>query len=115
MRHKGFNVTVNTPTPCANGTYNNLPLPEYPAKDHVNGGTISTYVESQVGKQFSIGVENESSHDASVVFYVDGQMASVLLCYAKPKHNVINCLGVQPQAGLLQRFVFSKAMLSGII
>jgi hypothetical protein len=113
MKHRGFNATVNTPTSCANG-YNNLPLAEYPAKDAVHENAITTYVEAHIGKQFSISVENESTHDASVVFYVDGQMASVLLCYAKPKHNVVNCLGVQPEAGLLQRFVFSKANLSGL-
>ena len=112
MRLKGFKVTVNTPTRCANGS-NNLPLQEYPAKDAVQENTVSTYLESYVGTQFSISVENDSMHDASVVFFVDGQMASVLLCYAKPKYNVVTCLGVQPQAGLLQRFVFSKATLSG--
>lgn len=112
MRFKGFKVTVNTPTVSAHGS-TNLPLPEYPTKDSIHDNTISTYVESHVGKQFSISVENESLHDASVVFYVDGQMASVLLCYAKPKYNIVNCLGVQPQPGLLQRFVFSKANLSG--
>ena len=112
MRLKEFNVTVNTPTLCAGG-HRNLPLPEYPAKDAVHENKTSTYVESQLGKQFSISVENDSVHDASVIFYVDGQMASVLLCYAKPKFNIVNCLGVQPQAGLLQRFVFSKATLSG--
>jgi len=113
MKHNGFTVTVDSPTACAQG-YNNLPLPEYPAKDAVHDNVISTYVEARIGKQFSISVENESTHDASVVFYVDGQMASVLLCYAKPRHNRVSCLGVQPEPGLLQRFVFTKANLSGM-
>jgi hypothetical protein len=113
MKYKGFNVTVNSPTACANG-YNNLPLREYPAKDPVHENVISTYLEAHIGKQFSISAENDSPHDASVVFYVDGQMANVLLCYAKPRHNIVSCLGVQPEPGLLQRFVFSKAYLSGL-
>ena len=113
MKYKEFIVTVNTPTQCAGGYFKNMPLTEYPSKHPVENSTVTTYVPSHPGKLFSISVENGSLHDASVVFYVDGQMVSVLLCYAKPKYHVVNCLGVQPQAGLLRRFVFSKAILSG--
>lgn len=113
MKYKEFEVTVRTPALCAGGYYKDMPLIEFPPKYPVENNTISTYIPSSVGKLFSITVENESTHDASVVFYVDGQMTSVLLCYAKPKYNVVNCQGVQPQAGLLRRFVFSPVSLSG--
>jgi hypothetical protein len=113
MKYKGFNVTVNTPALCPGAYYKDMPLTEYPSKYPIENNTMTTYIPSNVGKMFSIAVENETQNDTSVVFFVDGQMASVLLCYAKPKHNIVNCQGVQPQAGLLRRFVFSRATLSG--
>jgi hypothetical protein len=109
MKLRDFKVTVNT---FAHGLANTA-LEEYASKQTISDNTISSYIASQVGQQFFILVENEHDHDASVVFYVDGQMASVLLCYAKPKHNSVFCLGVQPEAGLLRRFVFSRATLTG--
>ena|ERR1700734_3605977 len=114
MKYKEFQVTVRTPALCTGGYYKDMPLTEFPPKYPVENNIISTYIPSSAGKLFSVAVENESTHDASIVFYVDGQMASVLLCYAKPKYNIVNCQGVQPQAGLLRRFVFSRVSLSGI-
>jgi hypothetical protein len=89
-------------------------LQEYPSKEApIQGNSASAYIASQPGLQFSIWVRNECGHDASVVFYVDGQMASVLLCYGRPQQNLIVCRGIQPEAGLLRRFVFQKANLTG--
>jgi hypothetical protein len=108
MRFKDFNVSVHR---CIRGQLQSPALQEYPGRQ--DDSTCSAYIASKAGEQFAITVENEGDKDASVVFYVDGQMASVLLCYARPKHNTVVCCGVQPQAGLLRRFVFSKATLSG--
>jgi hypothetical protein len=74
---------------------------------------VAAYVPSRVGERFSIAVENHSLNDATCIFYVDGQMASVLMCHAKPKYYMVNCQGVQPQPGILRRFVFSRATLTG--
>ena len=108
MRFRGFNVSVHR---TVQAQLQSPALQEYPGKQHDN--TCSAYIASKAGEQFAITVENESDKDASIVFYVDGQMASVLLCYTRPKHNMVVCCGVQPQAGLLRRFVFSKATLTG--
>ena len=97
---------------CIHGQLQSSTLQEYPGKQQDK--TCSAYIAAKAGEQFAIAVENESDKDASVVFYVDGQMTSVLLCYARPKHNTVVCCGVQPQAGLLRRFIFSKATLTGI-
>ena len=113
MKYKEFTVTVKASSQCAQGILKTTPLQEYPPKQPTNGNTISTYIASIPGQQFSITVDNHNSHDASVVFYVDGQMASVLLAYAKPRHNSVTCYGVQPKAGLLRRFVFQRATFTG--
>jgi hypothetical protein len=115
MKYKGFNVTVHTSLPQT-GSEIQKPtvLTEYPPKEPLSNNIKSTYIASQAGQQFSIHVENGSDSDASVIFYVDGQMASCLLCHAKPKHNSVMCYGVQPEAGLLRKFVFRKAPLTGI-
>ena len=116
MKYKEFNVTVHTSLPqTGTGIQNTTPLPEYPPKEPLSNNIMSTYIASQAGQQFSVHVENESDSDASVLFYVDGQMASCLLCYAKPKYNSVICQGVQPQAGLLRKFVFRKATLTGTL
>lgn len=114
MKYKGFVVTVHTSLLQA-GTeiQKTTALTEYPPKEPLSNNVKSTYIASQAGQQFSIHVENESDSDASVLFYVDGQMASCLLCYAKPKYNSVICHGVQPEAGLLRKFVFRKATLTG--
>jgi hypothetical protein len=104
MKFKDFCVSVRT----LNGA-----APEYPSKCTA-ANTVSSFIPSRAGERFSISVENNDLHDASCIFYVDGQMTSVLLCYAKPKHNVVFCQGVQPQPGILRRFVFSKATLTGM-
>ena len=107
MRFRDFKVTVHR---SAQGQLQS-PLHEYPGKEYDN--VTSAYIASKAGEQFAIMVENEGELDASVVFYVDGQMASVLLCYGKTNHNTVICYGVQPQPGLLRRFVFTRAMLTG--
>jgi len=84
-------------------------VPEYYTKHQPN--VVETYIASQEGREFSIIAENHSKMDASVIFYVDGQMANCLLCYKDGKSVV--CAGVQPQAGLLRKFVFQKATLTG--
>lgn len=113
MKFKDFNVTVHTPSgESVSVTQKTTALPEYPPEDPVQGNIISTYIASQIGSQFSIVTENHTQSDASVVFYVDGQMACCLLCY-KNNGSVV-CAGVQPQAGLLRKFVFRKATLTGI-
>ena len=114
MKYKDFNVTVHTSLPrTETGIQNTTPLTEYRPKEPLSNNIISRYIASQPGQQFSIHVENESDSDASVLFYVDGQMASCLLCYAKPKYNSVICHGVQPRAGLLRKFVFRKVTLTG--
>jgi len=113
MKFKDFTVTVTASTQCPQGILKSVALEEYPSKQPFQGNTAFSYIASQDGKRFSICVENDSANDASVVFYVDGQMASVLLCYAKPKYSLVTCYGVQPQAGLLRRFVFKRAALTG--
>lgn len=85
-------------------------LPEYYTMHKPN--VIEGYIASQEGCEFSIIAENYSKTDASIIFYVDGQMASCLLCYKDGKSVI--CAGVQPQAGLLRKFVFRKATLTGM-
>ena len=104
MKFKDFIVTVST----AQGT-----SLEYPPDPNVSANTVSTHIASRAGEQFSIVAQNDGIHDASCIFYVDGQLTSVLLCYARPKDNMVQCQGVQPAAGVLRRFVFSKATLTG--
>jgi hypothetical protein len=113
MKYKGFNVTVHTSPQAGTGIQKTTVLTEYPPNEPLSNNTLSTYIASQAGQQFSIHVENESDSDASILFYVDGQMASCLLCHAKPKHNSVVCHGVQPEAGLLRKFVFRKVNLTG--
>jgi len=103
MKFKNFCVSVRTH--AFGAAY------EYPSKSTA-ANTASSFIPSRAGEQFFITVENNDLHDVSCIFYVDGQMASVLLCYAKPKHNLVICQGVQPQPGILRRFVFSKATLT---
>ena len=117
MKYKEFRVDVIAPHKTPAGWCPNRSLTEYTTKSQHEGygsNERATYIAAQPGVPFSITVANESPHDASIVFYVDGQMASCLLCYARPKCNVVNCQGVQPQRGYLRRFVFSKAHFSGI-
>lgn len=113
MKYKDFEVMVHAPLPgivsVIGGT---TVLTEYPPKDPIQGNTISTYIASQAGTHFWIIATNRSENDASVIFYVDGQMAACLLCY-KNNHSV-NCRGVQPEAGLLRKFRFRKVTLTGI-
>jgi hypothetical protein len=115
MKFKGFTVTVNSgPNEGAVGARRLNALNEYPTKDPVQNHTVSAYIASPVGQRFSISVKNECGHDASVVFYVDGQMANVLLCYGRPEYNNVACHGVQPKAGYLRRFIFKKATLTSV-
>jgi hypothetical protein len=112
MKSKGIGVTVlctsegnyRPPTVC----------PEYAAKqlDPTNA-VVERYIPAKAGCEFSIVVTNESFNDVSVVFYVDGQMANCLLCYAPPSMNSVTCFGVEPQPGRLRKFVFRKAVLTG--
>lgn len=115
MRYKDFTVTVNSASRSPQGLLKTVALQEYPAKGPYQGNTAYTFIASQACQQFSITVQNDNPKDASVVFYVDGQMASVLLCYAKPKCHIVTCHGVQPQPGVLRRFVFKRATLTGIL
>lgn len=113
MRLKDFNVTVHIPrTENVFGiqVQKTVPLPEYYTKHQQN--VVKTYIASQEGREFSIIAENYSEMDASIIFYVDGQMVSCLLCYRNGKSVI--CAGIQPQAGLLRKFVFRKATLTGI-
>lgn len=115
MKFKGFTVkVVSGPNPGVLGVRWPDALIEYPPKDPVHDNIVSAYIASQVGQRFSISVENGSGHDASVIFYVDGQMANVLLCYTNPSYNTVICHGIQPEAGYLRRFVFKKAVLTGV-
>jgi hypothetical protein len=115
MKYKGFNVTVNTFIPQnGSGVAKSEALIEYHPKHPLQNNTMSTYIASRAGQQFSIKVENETEDSASVVFFVDGQMASCLLCYARPLNNEVVCYGVQPQEGILRKFMFKKATLTGI-
>lgn len=109
MRFKNFNVSVHR---SVQGQLQAPALQEFPGRQQDK--TCSAYIASKAGEQFAIFVENGGDSDCSIVIYVDGQMASVLLCFAKPKHNSVICHGVQPCPGVLRRFVFSKATLSGI-
>jgi hypothetical protein len=113
MRLKDFNVTVHisrTENVFGIQIQKTVALPEYYTKHQPD--VVKTYIASQEGREFSIIAENYSKMDASIVFYVDGQMVSCLLCYKNGKSVV--CAGVQPQAGLLRKFVFRKATLTGI-
>jgi len=110
MKFKNFNVSV---FPSVQGHLQYDALEEYAEKQDEK--TCSAYIPSKAGEQFAIFVENDGYTDCSVVVYVDGQMASVLLCYGKPNHNSVVCHGVQPRPGVLRRFIFTKAILSGIL
>jgi len=114
---KNFKVNVHVPFKGPGGWSRNLPLAEYQTKltsADPNSKQCTRYIAAIEGSQFAITVENGAPQDASVLFFVDGQMASCLLCYAKPKCNIVTCQGVQPKPGVLQRFLFSKANHFGI-
>jgi hypothetical protein len=108
---KSFKVNVLVPFRAPEGYLKNLSLVEYGAKSlctESDSYQCTRYIAAVNDSQFSIIVENGAPQDASVLFFVDGQMACCLLCYAKPKYNVVTCQGVQPKAGVLQRFIFKK-------
>jgi len=109
---RNFKVNVHVPFKAPEGYSKNLPLVEYgtkPPSTDSDSHQCTRYIAALTGSQFSITVENGAPQDASVLFFVDGQMACCLLCYAKPKYNIVTCQGVQPKPGVLQRFVFRKA------
>ena len=121
MRSKGIQVTVSSTLSLVGqaGIYNTqAPCPEYAAKQvdpEEHGMIVERYIPAREGREFSIVVVNESANDVSCVFYVDGQMVNCLLCYAPPKFNSVTCYGVEPQPGRLRKFVFRKAVLTGIL
>jgi len=121
MQLRGIKVTVSSAVSQVGqaGTYNGqAPCPEYAAKQidpEEQGRIVERYIPAREGREFSIVVVNESANDVSCVFYVDGQMANCLLCYALPKVNSVTCYGVEPQPGRLRKFVFRKAVLTGIL
>lgn len=112
MKSKGIGVTVLCTS--EGGHRPVIVCPEYAAKqlDPTNA-VVERYIPAKAGSEFSIVVTNESFNDVSVVFYVDGQMANCLLCYAPPRVNSVTCFGVEPQPGRLRKFVFRKAVLTG--
>jgi hypothetical protein len=112
MKSKGIGVTVLY---TSEGDYRPAAVcPEYAAKQlDPSDAVVERYIPAKAGSEFSIVVTNESFTDISVVFYVDGQMANCLLCYAPPSVNSVTCFGLEPQPGRLRKFVFRKAVLTG--
>jgi hypothetical protein len=112
MKSKGIGVTVLCTPEAAHRPA--AACPEYAAKQlDPTDAVVERYIPAKAGSEFSIVVTNESLNDVSVVFYVDGQMANCLLCYAPPSVNSVTCFGVEPQPGRLRKFVFRKAVLTG--
>src|SRR5262245_29468771 len=113
MKFKGIKVAVITPVRKAGGKTTYIQLPEYAERsDEKVQYKQSAHIPAQVGRQFCIVAENDIVNDITVEFYVDGKIASNLICHPKPCHSTVTCEGVQPEAGTLRRFVFNKSTLT---
>ena len=115
MRYKGWGVSVQMGDPFSPEILKPEVLPEYLPKEPLVENTLTMYIPAQERKQFFITIANEDVCDARVFVYVDGQVASYPLCYARPKPNALNCVGFHSvQDGYLRKFAFQRAPLKSV-